>query len=267
MSCPEKGLDKKQVAVQSISRAADILSRIGDRVNSMTDIAEKCNLSNSTVHRILKALEDSNLVIQDPVSRKYYFGDLITRIVADIQVPHEYLVTCAKEEMKHLAEVTGETISIAVMIGQQYNTLHEIPSRHKLRVVEAGNNAVEPLSSSGAAAKVLLSQLDDKELKIRLKNIHITDDSFKIDELISQIRSIRLKGYSISHDEVVKGGTCISAPVKNYILPAVLSVFGPKDRMRHEIKKYIDVLCNSAANLSSRLGSTIKAKEKVKSNS
>jgi DNA-binding IclR family transcriptional regulator len=59
---------KKETAVQSVRRAAEILNCISNGMSSVTDIAERCNLSKSTVHRLLKALGESELVMQDPIN-------------------------------------------------------------------------------------------------------------------------------------------------------------------------------------------------------
>jgi IclR family transcriptional regulator, acetate operon repressor len=250
----------KQAAVQSIYRAAGVLACIGNHVNSMTDIAQACKLSNSTVHRLLQALEDSDMVIQDPISRRYYFGDLITRLVSDIQVPYEYFITVSKEHLSTLAEKTGETISLAVMVGQQYNALFEIPSRHKLRVVEAGVNAVEMLEPAGATAKVLLSQLSDKELEIRVRNIRLTHQIEDPEAYLRQIREIRHTNYTMTVDEVIPGAMCISSAVTHYISPAVVSIFGPRERMAPHSSEYTKLLLSATQAISGRLAETIKAK-------
>jgi DNA-binding IclR family transcriptional regulator len=253
--------NKKPAAVQSVFRAASVLSCIGDHINSMTDIAQACNLSNSTVHRLLQALEDSNMVIQDPLSRRYYFGDLITRLVSNIQIPYEYFITIAREHLTHLSEETSETISLAVLVGQQYNVLFEIPSKHKLRVVEAGLNAIEPLQPSSAAAKVLLSQLADKELFNRVNNILLTDEIADFDNYIEEIKHIRTQRYSVSQDGVIGGAMCISSPISCYISPAVVSLYGPKERVRPHQSKYIELLISASKHISKRLADTIKAKQ------
>jgi IclR family transcriptional regulator, KDG regulon repressor len=250
------------VAVQSIYRAAGILACIGNHVNSMTDIAQACRLSNSTVHRLLQALEYSDMVVQDPISRRYYLGDLIAHLVSDAQVPYEYMIMVAKEYLTHLAEKTLETISLAVLVGQQYNALFEIPSQFKLRVVEAGPNSVEPLQPFGAAGKVLLSQLNDRELEIRVRNIMLTQNIGDVDSYMREIKTIQRKKYAVSHDEVIAGAMCIAARVTGYISPAVVSLYGPKQRVKPHSREYTLCLLETANAISQRLTETIKAKPK-----
>jgi DNA-binding IclR family transcriptional regulator len=251
---------KKPVAVQSIYRAANILACIGKQTNTITEIAAASKLSNSTVHRILQALEDSRMVVKDPINRKYYFGDLITSLAMDILVPHEYLITVTKEYMNPLAEETEETISLAVQVGQQYNALCEIPSKHKLRVVEARTNIVEPLQPFGAAAMVLLSQLDDKEMEARVHNMQLTAKIENREQYIKHIKRVRKLGYAITRDDITEGSMSISCPVFHYLLPAVLNIYGPKDRMKNKSKHFLELLNSSAQQISQRLSNTVKAK-------
>jgi DNA-binding IclR family transcriptional regulator len=260
MNNQPKNNENKPAAVQSIFRAAGVLACIGNHMNSMTDIAQACKLSNSTVHRLLQALEDSALVIQDPISRRYYFGDLITRLVSDIQVPHEYMITVAKEYLTRLAAETCETISLAILVGQQYNALYEIPSQYKLRVVEAGTNIVEPLQPSGAAGKILLSQLKDKELEIRVRNILLTHKIENVEEYILEIKRIRKQKYAVTHDAVIAGAMCLSASVTHYISPAVVSIYGPKERVKPHTKEYTALLLEATDAISQRLAETIRVK-------
>jgi DNA-binding IclR family transcriptional regulator len=144
-------ISKKPAKVPSIFRAAQIINCIGNRINTVSKIAAETRLSNSTVHRLLQALEYSDMVIQDSVSRKYYFGNLINKLVIDDQIPYQYIIAIIKEPISRLAEVTGESISLAVLIGQTYNPLFEVPSEHRLRVVESEVNIIEPIRPYNAA--------------------------------------------------------------------------------------------------------------------
>lgn len=233
--------EKKTNAVKSISRAADILFCLSNGINTVTDIAKKCELSKSTVHRLLKALKESHLATQDPINQQYHLGPLITRLSSNPQTNHHYLITCAIEEMNGLWDIVEETVTLNIMIGIQYVRLHEIPSKHDLRVIE-GYDPVGPIYV-GATAKVLLSQLNDEELQAAIKNIrisNITEHSVtNKNVLITQSKKIRQQGYAISYGERIAGALCISAPIKNYFWPAALSVVGPEIRLKPRVNELV----------------------------
>ena len=120
--------------VKSISRASCILAGMGAGLGTITDLALNCNLSKSTVHRILKALEETLLVSQNPITHRYYLGPLITRFSSTPRNTHEFLVTSAIEEMKRMNRFSMETVTLGVSIGIQYIHLHQIQSPYDLRV-------------------------------------------------------------------------------------------------------------------------------------
>jgi IclR family transcriptional regulator, KDG regulon repressor len=254
-------MENKPNAVQSIVRAANILASIGEGSHTITEIAGKCGLSNSTVHRLLQAMVESHLVIQDSIGHKYFIGDLITHLVSEPQVSHEYLITYAREEMKKLADNTGETVLLMVMTGHNYQILHEIPSKHNLRVVGAGVSSLHPILMVGAAGKVLFSQLDNKSFDAALRNTqNITGGMERPPDrqvFKRQIKQVRKSGYAVSSDSVIAGAMCLAAPVKNYVLPTVLSIMAPRERVKPQLKTCLNQLVRCAENISNLIGNKI----------
>ncbi len=228
----------------SIIRATDILQCLSDDVHTVTDIARKCQLSKSTVHRVLKLLEQSQLVVEDTINRRYYLGPLIRQLTSDPHTTHKRMIMCAIDDMKHLSLVSEETVAMDILVGIQYYSLHEIPSKHDLKVTQESKKIGPQYSGlyAGASVKVLLSLLDDERLRIILDNINITQETERTvtdrDLLMSQIDEIRRTGYTISRGERVPGAMCLSAPVKNYILPVALAVVGPESRIQPGVKEY-----------------------------
>jgi len=255
--------DPKPPAVQSISRAGNILQCLGNGVSTITEIARHCNLSKSTVHRLLKALEESLIVSQNPTNHRYYLGPLITQLASKPQNTHEYLITSSIDEMRRLSDISEETITISIMTGIQYVHLHEIQSRHDLRVTEEGRKT-RPLFV-GATTKVLLSQFDDNELKIAIKNINITPATTKTvtnkNVLMAQLKEIRKRGYAVSYGETIVGALCTSAPIRNYGLPAALSIVGPESRLKPRVNGLVKELQASADLISKKIAGIFGTKE------
>ena len=127
---------KSQTAYKSVSRIAKILSCLSEGKNAVTEIAQQCDLSNATVSRLLKALEQSNFAVRDPIHRKYYLGSFLNRIVANPRTTHLNLITLSLGEMHRLSEICGETVILSILIGIQNIRLHTIPSRHNVRIYD-----------------------------------------------------------------------------------------------------------------------------------
>ena len=232
-----------------------ILICISNDVHALTDIARQCNLGKSTVHRVLKLLEQSRLVVQDDINRRYYLGPLVTQLASNPMTTHEYLIMCAIDEMKRLSQISEETVALDIMIGIKHFVLYEIPSQHDLKVTQEGR--LSGPFQAGASVKALLSLLNDKQLKAALDNMNIaratertvTDKAL----LTGQVKEITRQGYSISRGERFAGGMCVTVPIKNYTLPVALSVVGPEIRLQLQEKKVITELKASSARISGKI--------------
>jgi DNA-binding IclR family transcriptional regulator len=249
---------KHSTAVRSVFRSANILTCLSNGINTITDISAACKLNKATVHRLLKALMESRLAMQDPTSHRYYLGYAIARIMANPYSSHEYLITCALQQMGRLSALTGETINLTILIGVQNVLLRDIPSTYELRVVEQGLNM--RYVSAGATAKVLLAQLEKAKLDIALANLDLTlltDEKPPTREKVAaQLQIIQKEGYCDTMGERIKGATCLAAPIRNYVLPVALSIIGPDSRLQPEKARYLRELRAAAAEIESKINQT-----------
>lgn len=253
---------QKPTAIRSVFRAVNILVCLSNGMNSITEIANCCKLTKPTVYRLLQTLEELLMVIQDPINHRYYLGPLINRIASNPEVNHHYLINCALEELTHLWDFSGETVELNIMVGLQYIRLYEIQSKYELKVV-AGPDPVGPVYV-GAAAKVLLSQLDDEELGTALRNItisRVTEHSV-IDkkELMAQAKEISRQGYAVSYGERIAGALCISAPIKNYFWPVALSLVGPVSRLEPRRDETLKEVMAGARHITDNIAEFFQAK-------
>jgi DNA-binding IclR family transcriptional regulator len=155
-------------------------------------------------------------------------------------------------EMQRLADFTEETVNLAVMLQLNYSIIHEVPSKHDLRIIEESKR-LGPMYT-GATAKVMLSQLSDAELQTTLRHIKferftektVTDKVV----LLEQIKEIKRKGYCITYGERIKGAVCVAAPLKNYLCPASLSIVGPESRLKARVREVVEELKASADTIS-----------------
>jgi DNA-binding IclR family transcriptional regulator len=249
----------------SIAHATEILICLSNDIHTVSDIARACRFSKTTVHRVLKLLEDSSLVVEDTINRNYYLGPLVRRLASNPTTTHKRLITCSMDEMKRLSYQTEETVAMDILSGINYYSLHEIPSRHDLRVTQESKK-IGPLYAgiyAGATVKTLLSQLDEMRLKVFLDSISIVPETERTvtdkELLIAQLKDIRLKGYAVSYGERVPGTTCVAVPIKNYFLPVVLCVVGPESRLQPRVKDVLALLKASSTRISSSISSIFRS--------
>jgi DNA-binding IclR family transcriptional regulator len=213
---------------------------------------------------VLKLLEQSHLAVQDTINRRYYLGPLVTQLASNPSTAHKRLITCAEADMRRLSSISEETVAMDILIGIQYFSLYEIPSKHSFRVTQESKK-IGPLYANlyaGASVKVLLSQLDEKRLKILLDNIKIspvTEHTITDTELLkAQLKDIRQKGYAISRGERILGTICISVPVHNYILPIGLNIVGPENRLQPRMAEILAEIKASAGRISANISEVFR---------
>jgi DNA-binding IclR family transcriptional regulator len=253
---PPKGTNADEdLAVSSISRAANILVCLSHGLNTVTDISLQCKLSKSTVHRLLNMLKECRFTMYDALNHRYFLGPLITQLASNTGAAHQTLIICAASEMHSLSNITEETITLTSMVGLEFVRLGSVLSKHSLKVEEPEDDSnLKPFLPSGSLQKVLLSQLNDRDLKIALKSFTSWNakhqGSLDMGRLLYQIDRIKELGYYVSYGERIPGCIGISAPVRNYMCPVTLSIMGPDTRIRPNLPQLTEHLLRSAGCIS-----------------
>jgi len=226
---------------KSVSHIADIFVCLINNVNTVTEIAERCQISKSTASRLLRNLALAKIIIRDPFNRKYYPGSLLTQFASTHQLAHKYLMVCSLKEMQRLREISEETVFLSVLIGIQYMNLHQISSTHEIRITAEG--VIRGPLLAGASAKALFSQVSNENIHLAIKYFSLDKkESFSvIDEetFLKQVMQVKYQGYAITRGESIPGVLGISAPIKNYICPVALSIIGPDSRIKPKINNLI----------------------------
>lgn len=242
-------------SVRSIDRAVGILKSLHDGGESLTDISHTLNLYKPTVHRLLKALEASKLVVQDPVTRQYYLGPLVFNLISNNISAHQVLIVYAYEDMKCLADISRETVGLEIQLGTQAMCLEEIVCNEELRFT-LGRGAVLPLYA-GAGGKVILSQLPENTLQMILHNITLASSArstiIDVRALIAEVEMVRKQGYSTSVEERLRGGAAIAVPINNYVFATALTIVGPDNRFGSKMLDFLAEMKERADRISRRL--------------
>jgi DNA-binding IclR family transcriptional regulator len=218
----------------AISKGVEILRLLANGINRLSDITQHLGLSNSTAHRVLKNLEDTGLIIQDPLNRHYYLGSEILLWASKESVSHQHIVISSSAELEHLQKITGETVFICKRIGTKKIVINELPSTYVVNLTY-GKGFCAPIYS-GATGKALLSLLNDRDLNHLLDNmqlIAVTERTIiERDILLSEIQKVREKGYAISFGDAAEGSAAISVPLQDGTRLFSLTIVGPENRFK-----------------------------------
>ena len=86
----------------SLARSFEILKCLQIGLDRLTDICDRKELSKSTVHRLLKEMENIGVVRQDSLRRRYYLGPVILDLASNAANAHKGLIFAAFEELRYL---------------------------------------------------------------------------------------------------------------------------------------------------------------------
>lgn len=248
---------------QTVDRALSILELFTlERPQwTLTEVSSEMQLTASTVHRLLRSLLAHEMVIMEPVSKRYSLGPGVMRMAKmllerdDIQRVYD----AADRYMNQLRASTGETVGLHRILGQYRACVAEAVSFQTVRT-QTSVGGVQPLHV-GAASKALIAWLASEE-RDRL----LPDDSFEHRtaaspssraELESQLELVRKQGYATSGGETVVGAAAVAAPIfdSRGRVVAAINITGPIERWNVEtMAEHLDELRDSVRTVSGLLG-------------
>ena len=193
---------------------------------------------------------------QDPLSLKYALGPLLLTLATNPMVTHANLVSCAIDEMELLRQTTGETIGLVIRSGLERLHLEELPSKQALKY-SIGKGFVAPLHLA-ASSKVLLSEIQfedrDKLLRLVEEKEARRKTGFKRAALLKEVSLVEKNGYATSFGEFILGVSSIAVPVKGYVVPVAMCIFGPLERFDlKRMKKVLPDLKKASKRITNKL--------------
>lgn len=246
--------------IRTADRTADILLcflEMGAELR-VTDIVSHVKLDKGTTSRLLSTLAGKGLVARDAITRRYRLGPAIFALGNAAQ-SHNNLAQLAMPALNFLRDVSGESSSIDVLIGDSRVCLAQVESRHDLRrVIQIGR----PFPAyAGAAGKLLLAHLPDEALEATLQRIKLTrltpETITDRTQLLKELRKVRRIGYAIGNSERIAGGAGVAVPVRGPRdeVVAALSFSMPTSRYdATRINEYLGWLRKAAERVSASLG-------------
>jgi DNA-binding IclR family transcriptional regulator len=215
---------------QSVRRATALLRTLGAASGELglTDLAVALELHKTTVFRLLGALEEDEMVVRDAERETYRLGPALVSLGCQARRSvglHE----AARPVLRALADETGETATLEVLVGDEVFIVDEIHGRFFVGASpEVGTRWPAPLTSTG---KVLLAARDQP-------------GGSALD-------------HAVAFEELEPGFGALGAPVRNADdrVIAAVSVGGPTTRLTREILLQLaPTVRAAAARISQRLG-------------
>jgi DNA-binding IclR family transcriptional regulator len=250
----------KTSGVQSIERAASILKAFSSDSGELgvTDLSRRLDLHKSTVSRLLTALQREGFVEENPFTRKYRLGMVLVTL-GGLVLQRLDITQSALPHMRALAEITQETVNLAVRDGDEAVNIAEVPSPQPVRYIGwVGRRVPLHCTSSG---KILLACLPNtKREAVAAQGLarHTPNTITSPDLLRQELGRVREQGYAVCHEEFDVGLNGVAAPIRNHTqnVVAVVSVVGPAFRLTPDRFSTVAThVQHTALELSSQLGS------------
>ncbi|MGD9919830.1 MAG: IclR family transcriptional regulator [Pseudorhodoplanes sp.] len=204
---------------QSIRRAAQmmkIIARYGSDGARLSDIVRQTRVTRPTVHRILRALIDEDLVLQNETTRRYHLDQVIHQLALVAFRPMD-IVAKLRPLLVELARDTRDTAYLMAMSGYDIVCLDRIDGDFPVRAYTFEIGRRSPLGA-GAASLVFLSLLSDSELE-RLLEVNgpaLREYGYQtVEALRTNVIKARRRGVGISHGRIAAGVVAVSVLIPN----------------------------------------------------
>ncbi|WP_160115424.1 IclR family transcriptional regulator [Marinobacterium lutimaris] len=173
---------------------------------TVQDLLKTSGFSKSTLYRQLGYLKRWGLICE--YSGHFFAGAIALQLGSQNNYIN-LLKSCAYPALKHLSEVTGETVTVSVVHDDLVFCVQMIEGKQALRCSIEKNRSI-PLNR-GATAKCLLAQFDKKQ-QIRAVRALIPDRIKQV-ELLNELDQIQEDGYATSEGELDKDVWGVSSPI------------------------------------------------------
>lgn len=251
----------RATGTQAISRVFSILRAFGDATPEwgLADLSRELGLTRTTALRLLSALEREGMVARYGAGGTYRLGPRAIELGA-LAMRSNSLHDAAHAELELLAQSTGETTSLEVLVDNDVLILDEVQGRHKLspapcigarwpaHAASTGKVMLAARRQAGSAGEGWISGA-----LVRLTPNTITSRT----RLSAELDKVERQGYATAVEELEAGYVAVGAPVRNHEgeTVAAISVGGPSPRFGADRLRGLALsVCQCADRISRRLG-------------
>ncbi len=246
---------RRASGAQSVFRAIAILKAFGAKRSQwrLSELADELRLNKTTAFRLLRALEDEGMVVQDAPGGAFQLGpELIALGARALRANH--VRVSSRRELEALSAGTGETATLEILVGSDVLILDEVQGAHIIGInPEVGMRFPAHATSTG---KVLLAaaRFESNDLAstralaplARFTRRTITSAA----RLERELARVWRQGFAVNREEIEPGFVAVGAPVRDHRgrVVAAISIGGPSSRVSAARIPELAAAVRSAAN-------------------
>lgn len=209
----------KKYQAPIVRKAFQILKAISKTKSGLkiSEISSKLDISKSTVHGIMAALEEQGAIVRDPVSKRFETGPTLIELG---RVTHERidLKKLARPILVELMETCEESVFLGIQNDDHVTVIDIVESKKDFKITSPVGTSIPLLA--GAIGKVFLSQLPEQEAGEYLKSVDLpryTSRSLSsLDDYLQELQKVRENGYATDDEEYISGVRAVAAPITGY---------------------------------------------------
>jgi DNA-binding IclR family transcriptional regulator len=256
----ERDSTMAQKKIQSVDRAVRILKALGEHPGrlGLGDLADRVGLAKTTVHGLVRTLQEHGLVEQHLDTDKYQLGPELLQL-GNSYLDLSELRSRALAWAEQLATRVGEAVRVGVPQGGSVLIVHHVfRPDSSLQLLEVG--ALLPLHATGLG-KALLAYFDDEYVADLVSagppkltgHTHVSAAALRRD--LAEVREV---GYAVEREEALLGDGGVAAPIFDRTSAAIgaIGVAGPKERLlrRNRLPDVAAAVIEAARGISRDLG-------------
>jgi len=207
---------KPNYRVEALSKGLRILGLFNEKRQSLrlAEVAELTGLPLPTVFRLTFTLEQDGFL-----ERRHdgsYRPGLAVLTLGTAAVRGSGLVQACERPLRALADATGETVNLGVLVGDRVLYLVRLRNADLVTAnIQVGSTLPAVYTSMG---KVLLAALGEEAFADRITAASFTPGAgpnavSTVDDLRARSASVREQGYALQDEELARGLRSIAAPV------------------------------------------------------
>ena len=220
--------------VQALDRGILLLQALAQHnAVSLSDLALQVGMPASSAHRLLMTLQQHDFVDFDENTQLWQVGIEAFR-VGSAYLFRTNLLDAAREPLRDLMEITGETANLAVIDKAEVVFVAQVETTNPVRAFfSAGTRA---LMHSSGIGKALLAHMPRRKLEALLHTAGLpkyTPQTLSTPtELYADLEATVKRGWSYDQEERYEGMSCVGAVIRNAHgdLVGGISVSGPSVR-------------------------------------
>lgn len=204
--------------IQSVERALRILDLFDEHTTELkiTDISQLMSLHKSTVHSLLKTLQEYGYIKQNTENGKYGLGmKLFERgnyVIQSLDIRH-----IAKKYLVDLSFKTGQTAHLVILDGKEGVYVDKVEGPMAVILYSRIGRRI-PLHCS-ACGKALIAFMKENELQKILNDYDYfsqTENTITSEaDFLKELEKVRNQGFAIDNQENEPGVRCIAVPIRN----------------------------------------------------